>query len=135
RVHILPVSAIDLMLKLGRDIDTSTLKASLIEMIRRSPGLIAYSDHPHASVDFNNNPHSVIIDSSQIRSNSESFGNIFLWFDNEWGFANRMLDATLAWAGQFHPQALQTEAGLTDTRSPAVGHRPRIRWKRHDRHD
>lgn len=111
RVPILNVSAIDLMLKLGRDIDTSTLNASLIEMSRRSPGLIAYSDHPHASVDFNHNPHSVIIDGSQTRTNGEGFANIFLWFDNEWGFANRMLDATLAWAGQFHPQALQTEAG------------------------
>src|SRR5690606_4932506 len=100
-----------LMLKLGRDIDTSTLNASLIEMSRRSPGLIAYSDHPHASVDFNHNPHSVIIDGSQTRTNGEGFANIFLWFDNEWGFATRVLDACLAEAGQVPPRAFQTEAG------------------------
>lgn len=103
RVPILNVSAIDLMLKLGEDVTAAELNAALMELSRCSPGLIAYSDHPHASVDFNHNPHSVIIDGSQTRTNGEGFANLFLWFDNEWGFANRMLDAIQAWAGKFHP--------------------------------
>jgi len=103
RVPILNVSAIDLMLKLGRDVCTSSLNATLMELSRRSPGLIAYSNHPHASIDFNHNPNSVIIDGSQTRTNGEGFANLFLWFDNEWGFANRMLDAAQAWAGKFQP--------------------------------
>lgn len=110
RVPILNVSAIDLMLKLGRDVTTAALNAALMELSERSPGLIAYSDHPHASVDFNHNPHSVIIDGSQTRTNGDGFANLFLWFDNEWGFANRMLDAMQAWARTFHP-AGQTVPG------------------------
>lgn len=98
RVPILNVSAIDLMLKLGQDVCTQSLNDTLMDLSRRSPGLIAYSNHPHASIDFNHNPNSVIIDGSQTRTNGDGFANIFLWFDNEWGFANRMLDAALAWA-------------------------------------
>ena len=110
RVPILNVSAIDLMLKLGCDVDTPTLNHTLMELSRQSPGLIAYSNHPHASIDFNHNPNSVIIDGSQTRTNGDGFANLFLWFDNEWGFANRMLDAMLAWAGIFHA-ATQAEPG------------------------
>lgn len=105
RVPILNVSAIDLMLKLGRDVCAASLNATLLELSRRSPGLIAYSNHPHASIDFNHNPNSVIVDGSQTRTNGDGFANLFLWFDNEWGFANRMLDAMWAWAGTFHPAA------------------------------
>jgi Glyceraldehyde-3-phosphate dehydrogenase/erythrose-4-phosphate dehydrogenase len=104
RVPILNVSAIDLMLKLGRDIDASELNTTLNALSKASPGLIAYSDHPHASVDFNHNPNSVIIDGSQTRTNGDGFANLFLWFDNEWGFANRMLDTVRAWAKKFHLQ-------------------------------
>ena len=104
RVPILNVSAIDLMLKLGQDIDAKALNATLAGLSNRFPGLIAYSDHPHASVDFNHNPHSVIIDGSQTRTNGDGFANLFLWFDNEWGFANRMLDTVTAWASRFHLQ-------------------------------
>lgn len=110
RVPILNVSAIDLMLQLGRDVSVAELNATLRELSLRSPGLIGYSNHPHASVDFNHNANSVIIDGSQTRTNGGGFANLFLWFDNEWGFANRMLDATQAWAQKFHPAA-QTVAG------------------------
>ena len=105
RVPILNVSAIDLMLKLGQDVCTPSLNATLMELSRRAPGLIAYSNHPHASIDFNHNPNSVIIDGSQTKTNGDGFANLFLWFDNEWGFANRMLDAAQAWAGKFQPAA------------------------------
>jgi D-erythrose 4-phosphate dehydrogenase len=101
RVPILNVSAIDLMLKLGHDVSVDELNDTLIALSRRSPGLVAWSDHPHASVDFNHNPNSVIIDGSQTTTNGDGFANLFLWFDNEWGFANRMLDATQAWACTF----------------------------------
>lgn len=101
RVPIHNVSAIDLMLKLGQDIDTPSLNRMLLELSQGSPGLISYSNHPHASIDFNHNPSSVIIDASQTRTNGDGFANVFLWFDNEWGFANRMLDAMLAWSSVF----------------------------------
>ncbi|MGP1614874.1 MAG: hypothetical protein ACTS5Y_07465, partial [Pollutimonas bauzanensis] len=67
----------------------------------RYPGLLAYSNNPHASVDFNHNPHSAIIDGSQTRTNGDGFANLFVWFDNEWGFANRMLDVAGVWSERF----------------------------------
>ncbi len=105
RVPILNVSAIDLMLQLTCDVSAAQLNTTLHELSVRSPGLVGYSNHPHASIDFNHNPNSVVIDGSQTRTNGDGFANLFLWFDNEWGFANRMLDATQAWAAKFHPAA------------------------------
>lgn len=101
RVPILNVSAIDLMVKLGQDVSPQTLNALLIESANRCPGLLAYSNNPHASIDFNHNPHSAIIDGSQTRTNGDGFANIFVWFDNEWGFANRMLDVANVWSARF----------------------------------
>lgn len=101
RVPILNVSAIDLMVKLGTDVEVKTLNALLMESTNRYPGLLAYSNHPHASVDFNHNPHSAIVDGSQTRTNGDGFANLFVWFDNEWGFANRMLDVAKAWSERF----------------------------------
>ncbi|MGB6102230.1 MAG: glyceraldehyde 3-phosphate dehydrogenase NAD-binding domain-containing protein [Pusillimonas sp.] len=105
RVPILNVSAIDLMVKLQSDVPAEDLNALLLASTQRYQGLLAYSDHPHASVDFNHNAHSAIIDASQTRTNGDGFANLFIWFDNEWGFANRMLDVAQAWSTQF--QVLQ----------------------------
>ncbi len=55
-------------------------------------GLLAYTELPHASCDFNHDPHSAIVDASQTRVSGPRLVNILAWFDNEWGFANRMLD-------------------------------------------
>lgn len=98
RVPILNVSAIDLMLNLGRDVDRDGLNDFLFSASQRFAGLISYSDKPHASVDFNHDSHSAIIDASQTHTNGDGFANLFIWFDNEWGFANRMLDVSGAWA-------------------------------------
>lgn len=105
RVPVLNVSAIDIMLQLRSPTTASDLNRSLLELAVRHKGLIQYTDRPHASVDFNHNPHSVIIDGSQTRSARNGFANVYIWFDNEWGFANRMLDATLFWATRFRALA------------------------------
>ena len=55
-------------------------------------GLLAYTELPHASCDFNHDPHSAIVDGSQTRVSGPRLVNLLAWFDNEWGFANRMLD-------------------------------------------
>src|SRR5690606_17901780 len=101
RVPILNVSAIDMMVKLDRDVTAQQLNALLMEATNRYPGLLSYSNHPHASIDFNHNPHSAIIDGSQTRTNGNGFANLFVWFDNEWGFANRMLDVSAVWSERF----------------------------------
>ncbi len=101
RVPILNVSAIDVMVKLTYDVTAPQLNALLMESTNRYPGLLSYSNHPHASIDFNHNPHSAIIDGSQTRTNGDGFANLFVWFDNEWGFANRMLDVSAVWSERF----------------------------------
>ncbi|NYT46053.1 erythrose-4-phosphate dehydrogenase [Alcaligenaceae bacterium] len=110
RVPILNVSAIDLMLTLRRDVTEQQLNALMMEATTRYQGLLAYSNHPHASVDFNHNPHSAIIDGSQTRTNGDGFANLFVWFDNEWGFANRMLDVAQAWSDRFREVEMPDQA-------------------------
>ena len=60
-------------------------------------GLLGYTEEPHASIDFNGDPHSVIVDGTQTRVCGGSMIKMLCWFDNEWGFANRMLDVAQAW--------------------------------------
>ncbi|HEY9279436.1 MAG TPA: glyceraldehyde 3-phosphate dehydrogenase NAD-binding domain-containing protein [Eoetvoesiella sp.] len=98
RVPTLNVSAIDLMVELKHDVTVAMINTLMISAARQYTGLIAYSDNPHASVDFNHNSHSAIIDGSQTRINGRRLANLLVWFDNEWGFANRMLDVAAFWA-------------------------------------
>lgn len=58
-------------------------------------GIIEYNETPLVSVDFNHHPASCIFDSTQTLV-SEDMVKVFAWYDNEWGFSNRMLDTTLA---------------------------------------
>jgi glyceraldehyde 3-phosphate dehydrogenase len=50
------------------------------------------------SIDFNHNPLSSIYDATQTRVMGGTLVKVFSWYDNEWGFSNRMLDTTLAWS-------------------------------------
>lgn len=97
RVPIHNVSAIDMVLNLERDVAVEELNALLRAAADRRPELLACSHHPHASIDFIHDTHSAVIDTSQTRTNGDGFVNLFVWFDNEWGFANRMLDVAKAW--------------------------------------
>jgi len=101
RVPILNVSAIDLMVNLGRATDVESLNGLFQQAARERPGLLACTGHPHASIDFNHDPRSAIIDLGHTRVNGGDFANLLVWFDNEWGFANRMLDVAQAWATLF----------------------------------
>jgi len=60
-------------------------------------GLLGYTEEPHASVDFNTDPRSSIVDGSQTRVCGQTLVKMLCWFDNEWGFANRMLDVASHW--------------------------------------
>jgi glyceraldehyde-3-phosphate dehydrogenase type I len=98
RVPTLNVSAIDLMVTTGRAVSVKAVNSQMQALAGNATQRVAYSSHPHASVDFNHNPHSAIIDGSQTRVNGENFVNLLVWFDNEWGFANRLLDTLGHWA-------------------------------------
>jgi len=61
-------------------------------------GVLAYSDGPLVSVDFNHDPHSSIFDATLTKVVGGTLVKVCSWYDNEWGFSNRMLDTTLAWS-------------------------------------
>ena len=109
RVPTLNVSAIDLTLTTSRDISVAEINA-LLAAAAHGPfvRLIAYSEAAHASIDFNHDAHSAIVDGSQTRSAGPRLLNLFVWFDNEWGFANRMLEVADHWS-KLWPTLLPTE--------------------------
>ncbi|GAA6135464.1 erythrose-4-phosphate dehydrogenase [Oceaniserpentilla sp. 4NH20-0058] len=94
RVPTLNVSAMDLTLQLktkvtAENINTLLQQRSLTDL----NGLIGFTNEPHASVDFNHDARSGIVDGTQTRVSGERLLKLLIWFDNEWGFANRMVDA------------------------------------------
>src|SRR5699024_8510965 len=101
RVPIHNVSAIDLVTNLNSTVSKEELNNFLKKSTNKLKGLFAHSERPHASIDFNHNPHSGIIDTSHTSTSSSGLANILVWFDNEWGFANRMIDVAEAWQKKF----------------------------------
>lgn len=104
RVPTINVSAIDLVVQL-RHADAHNTAAAVNTLLQSAAAgpwknLIAYTDQPHASVDFNHDAHSAIVDGSQTLSAGAGLVNLLIWFDNEWGFANRMLDVARHWLNQ-----------------------------------
>jgi len=98
RVPVLNVSAIDLVVTLGKDATADEINRLMRNAtVQELPELLAYSDDPHASIDFNHNPHSAIVDGCQTRMSGPRLANLMAWFDNEWGYANRLLDVAGYW--------------------------------------
>lgn len=94
RVPTLNVSVMDLSLQVKEDITTEQVNA-LVEKASSGhlSGITGFTREPHASVDFNHDPRSGIVDASQTRVSGRRLLKMLVWFDNEWGFANRMVDA------------------------------------------
>jgi len=96
RVPTINVSAVDLSFVSSRP---TTVKEVNQILKKASEGILknilAYTELPLVSIDFNHNPASSIVDASQ----TKVIGNlvkVFSWYDNEWGFSNRMLDTAIA---------------------------------------
>lgn len=96
RVPTINVSVVDLTLTVERETTAEKINALLQEASEGElKGVLAYSDAPLVSVDFNHHPASSIFDATQTRV----IGNlvkVLAWYDNEWGFSNRMLDTAQA---------------------------------------
>ncbi|PZP53452.1 MAG: erythrose-4-phosphate dehydrogenase, partial [Azospira oryzae] len=60
-------------------------------------GILKFSDEPLVSMDFNHDAASSIYDSTLTKVTGGTFVKALAWYDNEWGFSNRMLDTTVAW--------------------------------------
>jgi D-erythrose 4-phosphate dehydrogenase len=96
RVPTINVTAMDLSVTLRDKVTVtdvnSVLKASAQGELKQ---IIDYTEEPLVSVDFNHDPHSSIVDGTQTRVSHKQLVKTLVWCDNEWGFANRMLDTAL----------------------------------------
>jgi glyceraldehyde 3-phosphate dehydrogenase len=99
RVPTINVSVVDLTFNARRATTVEEVNKA-IEAAAAGPlkNVLAYSDLPLVSSDFNHDPHSSIFDSTLTKIIDGTLVKVFSWYDNEWGFSNRMLDTTLAWA-------------------------------------
>jgi glyceraldehyde 3-phosphate dehydrogenase/D-erythrose 4-phosphate dehydrogenase len=101
RVPTLNVSAIELNLALRQPVDAAAINHLMAGAAHgRFANLLAYTEQAHASIDFNHDPHSAVIDGGQTLVSGAHLATLLLWFDNEWGFANRMVDVLSHW----HPR-------------------------------
>tara|TARA_R110002167_G_scaffold8989_7_gene41231 strand:+ start:3718 stop:4728 length:1011 start_codon:yes stop_codon:yes gene_type:complete len=97
RVPTINVTAMDLSVTLDSEVCIAQVNAALKGARKgRLAGILDYTEEPLVSVDFNHNPHSCIVDGSQTRVSHRQLVKTLVWCDNEWGFANRMLDTALA---------------------------------------
>jgi erythrose-4-phosphate dehydrogenase len=97
RVPTINVSAIELAVQITQPQTVEAVNIALQEAAGNAlMGILGYSDEPLASCDYNHDTRSGIVDSGQTRV-SGSLVNVLVWFDNEWAYANRMLDVVTHW--------------------------------------
>ncbi len=97
RVPTINVSVVDLTFVASR----ATTKDEIDSIIKEASegslkGVLGFNTAPLVSIDFNHNPLSSIYDSTQTRVMQGTMVKVLSWYDNEWGFSNRMLDMTVA---------------------------------------
>ena len=98
RVPTINVSLMDLSINVQKDTSVEEINRIMAgEASGRLRDLLGYTEEPHASVDFNTDPRSAIVDGSQTRVCGGRLIKMLCWFDNEWAFANRMLDVADHW--------------------------------------
>ena len=97
RVPTINVSVVDLVFQAVRATTHAEIDAAIKEASRgRLKGILGMNHKPLVSVDFNHNPLSSIYDATQTRVMGGTLVKVLSWYDNEWGFSNRMLDMTVA---------------------------------------
>ncbi len=98
RVPTINVSLMDLAIHVEKTVTVDTINALFADAAAGSLyGLVGYSEQPHASVDFNTDSRSAIVDGTQTRISNSNLIKLMVWFDNEWSYANRMLDVANYW--------------------------------------
>lgn len=96
RVPTINVSVVDLTFEAAQNTNIDEINKYLQAAAEGElKGILQYNDEPLVSVDFNHNPASSIYDSTQTKIIGRTV-KVLSWYDNEWGFSNRMLDVTVA---------------------------------------
>ena len=96
RVPTPNVSLVDLSCELGKPATKDTINAAMKEAAGGAlKGILFYNDEPLVSSDFNHSPYSSILDGALTNVVDGTFAKVLSWYDNEWGFSNRMRDVAL----------------------------------------
>ncbi|WP_114241341.1 type I glyceraldehyde-3-phosphate dehydrogenase [Dyella sp. C9] len=97
RVPTINVSVVDLTFDAARPTTKEEFDAAINEAANGAlKGILAVNTQPLVSIDFNHNPASSTYDATQTRVMEGTLVKVLSWYDNEWGFSNRMLDMTIA---------------------------------------
>jgi len=93
RVPTANVSIVDLTATVEKDADEKSINAAM-KAAAEGPlkGILEYSEAPLVSIDLNGNPHSSIFDAPLTKVSGKRLVKIFSWYDNEWGYSNRLAD-------------------------------------------
>jgi len=102
RVPTPNVSLVDLTVQLAKPATVESINKAFQEAANgRLKGILQYSTELTVSVDYNGNPHSAIFDATQTAvAEGGRLAKVFAWYDNEWGFSNRMVDVSLLVGGK-----------------------------------
>jgi len=98
RVPTPNVSVVDLTFEASRATTVEEINAAIVAAATNGPlkGILGYTDLPNVSTDFNHDPHSSIFHLDQTKVLDGNMVRILTWYDNEWGFSNRMADTAVA---------------------------------------
>ena len=100
RVPTPNVSLIDFTLVTKKDVTADLINDAMTNAAKGElKGILGINKQPLVSKDFNHNPHSSIFDVTQTQVIKGKFSRVLSWYDNEWGFSNRMCDTTIQIAG------------------------------------
>ena len=99
RVPTINVSLVDLTFTAARATSVAEINA-MMKAAAAGPlkGVLAYTEEPLVSIDYNHDPHSSTFDGTMTKVIEGTLVKVCSWYDNEWGFSNRMLDTTVAWS-------------------------------------
>ena len=100
RVPTADVSMVDFTFDAGRDTTAEEINQAIVDAATSGPlkGILATNDEQLVSIDFTHHPASSIFDLTQTTVLEKRFVRILTWYDNEWGFSNRMMDTAVALA-------------------------------------
>jgi glyceraldehyde 3-phosphate dehydrogenase (phosphorylating) len=97
RVPVPNVSVIDFKFVAKRKTDKDEINAVIKRASEQQlKGILSYTIQPNVSIDFNHDPHSSVFHMDQTKVIDGNFVRVMSWYDNEWGFSNRMADTAVA---------------------------------------